>query len=66
MRVLRLIIGVAVIIQSFIARDIIFAIAGFLVVGMAVLNIGCCGTTGCNTPKKYNEPIKETNYEEVV
>ena len=66
MRVIRLLLGVAVIVQSFIIKDIMFAIAGFLVTAMAVFNIGCCGTGNCNIPKKNAGTKKEISYEEVV
>ncbi|MEO6671319.1 MAG: hypothetical protein ABIN36_17685 [Ferruginibacter sp.] len=66
MRVLRLIISAAVVLQSFILKDIMFGIAGFLIAGMAIFNIGCCGTGNCNVTKKYNDPKKEISYEEVV
>lgn len=66
MRALRLLIGVAIIIQSIVVRDIIFVIVGFLFAGMAVMNVGCCGTSGCTIVKKNDEPIKETRYEEVA
>ena len=67
MRAFRLILGIAIIIQSFIARDIMFVIAGLLLTGMAILNIGCCGSAVCNaSPKKYDETTKDSSYEEVV
>ena len=67
MRFLRLGIGIAILVQAVIAKDILFAFAGILFTAMPVFNIGCCGTNGCYTPAKKNtEPTKDITYEEVV
>ncbi|UEG50126.1 hypothetical protein LK994_01380 [Ferruginibacter lapsinanis] len=67
MRLIRLIMGIAILVQSMIARDIVFGIAGLVFTGMAVFNIGCCGTAGCSTTSKRSEENKkDVTYEEVV
>lgn len=67
MRALRLMIGLAIIVQAIISRDLLLAIVGLSFSGMALFNIGCCGTAGCNTPVKKNvEPAKDITYEELV
>jgi hypothetical protein len=67
MRALRLIMGIAIAVQAVMARDALFGLAGLLLTGMAVFNIGCCGTGGCSTPvKKNTESTKDITYEEVV
>lgn len=67
MRVFRLIIGVAILVQSVIAKDMLFGLAGLLFSGMAVFNIGCCGIGGCYAnPKINSKTLKEIEYEEVV
>lgn len=66
-RLLRIIFGAIALVQAFLMHDIILGIAGIVVAGMAILNMGCCGVNGCNTnlnPK--NNSSKEINYEEVV
>ncbi len=66
-RVLRLLIGLAIIVQAIIAKDSLFGLAGLVFTSMAVFNAGCCGTGGCNTPiKKTEKPLKDITYEEVV
>jgi hypothetical protein len=66
-RVLRLLMGIAIIVQAVLARDIIFGIAGALFTVLAIFNIGCCGTDACYTPvKKDAANKKEIIYEEVV
>lgn len=67
MRFLRLGLGIAIIVQSIMTGSWTMGIFGFLFTAMPVLNIGCCGTAGCNTPvKKSSETIKDIRYEEVV
>ena len=67
MRVLRLGIGIAILIQAIVTNELLFGIAGLLFSVMAVLNIGCCGTGGCSTTtKRTSETTKNNTYEEVV
>ena len=68
LRVLRLLIGLAVIVQALIVSDALLGAAGLLFSGMAVFNAGCCGTAGCATPTKRSssKSVNETTYEEVV
>ena len=67
MRVLRLGLGLAVLAQAVIAKDVLFALLGLAFTAMPVFNIGCCGTAGCAVPSK-KEPgtTKDITYEEVV
>lgn len=66
-RVLRLVAGIAILVQAIIARDILFGIAGLWFTAMPMFNIGCCATGNCYTrTKKITEPEKEISYEEVV
>ena len=66
-RLLRLIIGIAILVQAFISKDILFGVAGVLFTSMALFNLGCCGTGACSTPsKKKDENLKDITYEEVV
>jgi len=66
-RALRLIIGFAIIIQATISKDVLFGMAGLMITGMAVLNIGCCGAGSCYAPvKQVTKSAKDISYEEVV
>lgn len=66
-RFLRLGMGIAILVQAVIAKDILFAIAGLVFTAMPVFNIGCCGTQGCYVPAdKDQDKAKEITYEEVV
>ncbi len=66
MRFLRLTMGIAILVQAVIAKDILFVFAGILFFAMPVFNMGCCGTNGCYTPiKKNTELTKDITYEEL-
>ena len=64
-RLLRLVMGIVIVVQAVIAKDILFGIAGLLFTGLAVFNLGCCGTGGCYTPINKSNTTKEISYEEV-
>ena len=66
-RVLRLLIGLAIIVQAVIVKDALLGVAGLLFSSMSIFNAGCCGTGGCATiPKKSSKTVQDTTYEEVV
>jgi hypothetical protein len=67
LRILRLVAGIAIIVQAVITKQTLFGIVGILFTSMAIFNTGCCGTGGCDTAFK-NEPenTKDITYEEVV
>jgi hypothetical protein len=67
MRFLRLAMGIAILVQAVMAKDMLFAFAGIIFTAMPVFNVGCCGTAGCAAPApKKQETTKEITYEEVV
>ena len=67
MRFLRLAMGIAILVQAVIAKDMLFALAGIVFTAMPVFNVGCCGTAGCAAPPKRNQDTtKDIIYEEVV
>lgn len=69
MRVLRFVFGAFAIVHAFITLDAVLGILGLIVGGMAFLNVGCCGTNGCDTNYKKDNNKKEISdieYEEVV
>lgn len=67
MRLLRLGLGTAIVVQSVMAHEIVMVIVGLLFTGMAVFNIGCCGMGACSTPvQRRQAPAKDIEYEEVV
>jgi len=48
-RILKLVLSIILIAQSFYVKDIMTGIAGFILLAMAIFNIGCCGYGSCNT-----------------
>lgn len=67
MRFLRLGMGLAILAQAILAKDIGFAFAGIIFTALPVFNIGCCGSAGCAVPpKKQSGTTKKITYEEVV
>lgn len=67
-RMLRLILGSAIMVQGIVAKDTVTIILGVAFAGMAIANIGCCGFGGCAvTPRTTtNNKTEEIHYEEVV
>lgn len=67
MRFLRLAMGIAILVQGIMVKDMMFAFAGILFTVMPVFNMGCCGSAGCAAPPaKEQDTKKEITYEEVV
>jgi hypothetical protein len=66
-RLLRLGIGISILVQGITAQDWLIALMGMLLSLMPVLNMGCCGTSGCGTPfPKTNATTTERiSYEEI-
>jgi len=62
MRALRMILGIIIVVQGIQASEFMYAIAGILLSGMAIANIGCCGVGGVMCPiveRKKNKTIKK-------
>ena len=67
MRSVRLLAGIAIIIQAIANKDAVFGVAGILFTIMALFNTGCCGASGCYMPvQKTTKTTEEISYEEVV
>lgn len=62
-RLLRLVLGLAVVWQSVTSGDWMIAVLGGLFVLMAVTNTGCCGAGGCATPNTFNRQAKASSEE---
>lgn len=56
-RFLRLVIGIAILLQAVISKDGLFGIAGSLFAGIAFFNMGCYGTGSCNTPNLTSKNV---------
>lgn len=66
MRIARLVLGVIILVQGWMAAESISMLFGAIFAGMALANIGCNGACAVNStvPGKENAEIVE--YEEVV
>jgi len=66
-RVVRLIMGVAIVVQAIMVKDILFGAMGLLLTALPLFNLGCCTTGYCAPPvPKQVSDDKEIAYEEVV
>ncbi len=66
MRVLRLAVGIFIIVMGIQTGDWLFVALGAAFSIMPILNIGCCSTQGCATPRLPRKTnTAEINYEEI-
>ncbi|WP_018613965.1 hypothetical protein [Segetibacter koreensis] len=66
-RILRLVLAIGILVQGIVARDTVTIVLGVVFGGMAMANIGCCGTGGCAVnPRNSNNKTQDIEYEEVV
>ena len=64
-RILRLGLGIAVIIQGIVAKETTTIVFGTIFGGMALANIGCCGTNGCAVNSRPTNKTQRIDYEEL-
>ncbi len=65
-RIVRLLIGLAIMVEAFVMKDVAFGAAGLAFSLMALFNTSCCGMNSCNTPiKNSNSKTEITVYEEI-
>lgn len=64
-RILRLVLGIAIMVQGIVMGDMLSIILGLVFGAMAVANIGCCGTTGCAVWTKPAHQEKRIHNEEL-
>ncbi len=66
MRALRLAMGIFIVVQGILTAEWLFIILGALFSLLPLLNIGCCGSAGCNIPVvKSSKKTEGTTYEEI-
>lgn len=69
MRGLRLLLGVIVLIQSIVSKDILMGGMSAFLIATSVFNFGCCGSRGCgvNSDKSKNKnTIEDVGFKEAV
>ena len=65
MRGLRLQMGLIILVQSIIQKDIALGIAAGILLLLAIANIGCCGPNGCTVNFSNLKKEKEITYEKL-
>lgn len=65
LRFIRLFIGIIAVIQGISQGETLLIIAGIFLLLSALLNFGCCGSTGCPISFSKKQTGKEVEYEEV-
>ena len=65
MRILRLGLGIAILVQGIVAKETMTMVLGVIFGGMALANIGCCGTSGCAINNRSTNKTQTIDYEEL-
>lgn len=65
MRLLRLGLGIAILVQGIVEKEAVTIILGAIFGGMAVANIGCCGTGTCAVNSVSTNKRQNNNHEEL-
>jgi len=68
MRGIRLLLGVVILVQSIVTKDILFGTMSLLLIAMPLFNFGCCseGACGVGLPNnKSHSKIEDVEFEEV-
>lgn len=67
MRIIRLLLGIAIIVQAIVMKDWAVGILGIIFSSLPIFNIGCCGSRACNVAsKKTSEIVRDVTYDEVT
>jgi hypothetical protein len=68
LRIIRLTLGVMIIFQGFETKNASYSLLGGIFSAMAIVNIGCCSTSGScnvNATKSNIKGKEETSFEEI-
>lgn len=66
-RVLRLLMGLFIVGQAIVTKDLFFGVAGFVFTLMPLFNQGCCGIqNSCQNKPTNKNSTKAIEYEELV
>jgi len=67
MRIVRLILATIILIEAWKNSETLFAIIGGVLFFQSVLNMGCCGSSGCDTDHSQKRKISsEISKEDVI
>lgn len=71
MRLFRLGLAILVLIEAWKNSEVMFAVLGGILLLQVIINVGCCGTAGCDINHRKTGrrsdgvPTEETTFEEV-
>lgn len=64
-RLIRLVLGVAILVQGMIANNITSILVGAILGGMTVANVGCCGANGCSVNTTHHNKSSKVKHEKL-
>lgn len=65
-RMIRLGLGLLILVQAIVTKDVTSGLIGLLFTAMPLLNIGCCSTMGCAPSKpRHISETDEISFEEI-
>lgn len=64
-RVIRLILGIAILIQYLQQRDIFILMISVMLILQALFNVACCSNGNCKIEPKTSKNKEETTFEEI-
>lgn len=62
-RIIRLVVGLGLVVFSFIQHEYLFLIVAAMLLLQAVLNVSCCGVNGCSS---VENPSKTSVYKDEI
>mgnify|MGYP003472746397 CR=1 FL=1 len=72
MRLIRLVLAGVVLAEAWKSNEAILGLLGIVLLAQSVLNVGCCGSSGCdidhaaNKPRSFEKTQKEVTFSEVT
>lgn len=71
LRIIRAGLAVLILVEAWKSAEVIFAVLGGVLLAQVVMNVGCCGSAGCDInhvdkePKSDETKSKEVTFEEI-
>ncbi|WP_207493778.1 hypothetical protein [Aridibaculum aurantiacum] len=65
MRILRMVLAIGIIVQGIYTKDTLTIVLGLALGGLALANVGCCGTAGCAVDIRSSNTKTTIEYEEL-
>ncbi len=65
MRIFRVALGIAAMVQGARVGDGVFLAAGAILLVMGFANLGCCGSNACSIPVNHNQTVSRNDDKEM-